>query len=118
MNKSYELFSAFLIVISLLYIFVLIARIYIVPTLAFRREPKFKEEYSLSFLEDEINFISGSLKSTLPWNYYIGMKESKDFIYLIYGKKRYTIISKRVFMGNEEMNEFKELIRSKINKSI
>jgi hypothetical protein len=115
-SKSYEFYSGFIIAISLLLLFVIIARNYIVPKLIFTREPKYKEEYELSFLEEEITFTAGNMKSILPWNHYIGMKETNDFIFLLYGKKRYTIIPKRVFQGQEEMKRFIDLVMSKINK--
>lgn len=115
LSKSPGLLSIILVVISLLYLFVLFARNFIVPALVFRKEPKYREEYTLSFKDDEIIFTTGTLKSTLKWDFYTGMKESKDFIFLIYGKKLFTIIPKRIFKGMEEMNEFKELVRSKIS---
>jgi hypothetical protein len=57
-------------------------------TIIFRREPKFKETYYLSFLDEEIVFKAGNL--------------------------RYTIIPKRVFQGEEEIKEFKNFIKIKV----
>lgn len=115
-SSANVIFSVFLIVAALFYIFILILAKYIIPKLRFNREPKFQEEYFLSFQDEEINFIAGKLRSALSWDYYIDVKESKDFFFLVYGKNRYTIIPKRVFKDLDELNIFKDLVRSKINK--
>ncbi|WP_227872413.1 YcxB family protein [Paenibacillus albus] len=61
-------------------------------------------------------FNAGDINSTISWDYYKEIKESKEFIFLKYGKELHTIIPKRVFRNKEELNEFKSLIKSKINK--
>ncbi|MGG1516928.1 YcxB family protein [Paenibacillus oryzisoli] len=111
-----QLFAAFIVVISILFFFIIFTRMVVVPRVVFRREPKYKEEYILTFNEDEILFSAGSLKSTIQWDYYKRIKETKDFIYLIYGTRSYSIIPKRAFQNNEEKNEFIKLITAKINK--
>jgi hypothetical protein len=114
--NSDELLAAFMVVISILFVFILLARIFIVPRVVFRREPKYKEEYELIFNEDEILFTAGGLNSTIQWDFYKSIKETKDFIYLMYAKNGYSIIPKRTFNNNEERDRFLKLIRSKIIK--
>jgi hypothetical protein len=115
-TSLYEVFSAVIIVISVMYLFLIFSKYFIVPSIAFKRDPKFSEVYELSFLENEIVFKAGNMKSTIPWNYYVGIKETNEFIFLKYGKKRATFIPKRIFRGNEEIKEFIDLVKSKINK--
>ncbi|MFC4777324.1 YcxB family protein [Paenibacillus sp. GCM10023252] len=115
-TDSYELFSAIFIVISLVYIFMIFSKYFILPTIVYNREPKFKEDYELSFLENEILFKAGAMNSTIPWSYYFDYKQSKDFIFLKYAKERYTVIPKRIFKNDEEAKEFIDLLKIKMVK--
>ncbi|KIL34386.1 hypothetical protein SD71_20400 [Cohnella kolymensis] len=114
-NDQYGFFSSFMILVSLLYVFVIIARNYIVPVMLFRKEPKYRKEYFLSFSDDGIVFNAGSINANLDWDYYNGMKETKDFVMLTYGKRGQTIIPKRVFT-DEQLKQFKQLVREKVIK--
>ncbi|MCM3626246.1 YcxB family protein [Paenibacillus glycanilyticus] len=113
-NGSNGLLVAFLIVISIVSMFIMFARLIIVPRVIFRKEPKYKEEYELEFLEEEIRFTAGALKSSIPWSFYKKIKETKEFIYLVYSKRGFAIIPKRVFDTPEGMKNFLSLISSKI----
>jgi hypothetical protein len=116
MNGANEFFTAFLIIISILFLFILLARVVIVPRVIYKREPKYKEEYQLEFAEDEIHFTAGALKSSIPWSFYKAMKETKEFIYLVYSKRGFAIIPKRIFRTEEEISTFRSLITRKISK--
>ncbi|WP_433944923.1 YcxB family protein [Paenibacillus sp. SN-8-1] len=114
MSDSNDILDTILVVISLIFLFISVAKLFIVPRMAFRREPKFKEEYHLLFNDDGILFKAGGINSNITWDYYNGIKETKDFIYLYYGKRGYSIIPKRAFENNEEVNKFLTMLRSKI----
>ncbi|SFS77289.1 YcxB family protein [Paenibacillus sp. BC26] len=118
MSGSTRIFDVFILLISILFFFIVFVRIIVVPRIVFKRQPKFKEEYVLSFNEENIIFNAGDINSTISWDFYKEIKESKEFIFLKYGKELHTIIPKRVFRNKEELNEFKTLIKSKINKRI
>ncbi|MDQ6418004.1 YcxB family protein [Paenibacillus sp. LHD-117] len=113
-NGSNEIFYSFIIVISIIFIFILFARMLIVPKLVFRKEPKYKEEYNLELNDENILFSAGALKSTIQWDFYKEIKETKDFIYLKYSKRGFAIIPKRVFNSSTELEMFKQKIYSKI----
>ncbi|MFD0675176.1 hypothetical protein [Cohnella sp. GCM10027633] len=78
MDGSNGFIVSFLIVISVSIIVAMFIRMVILPRVLFKREPKYKEEYELEFLEDEIRFTAGALKSSIPWSFYNDYKETKD----------------------------------------
>lgn len=71
-------------IMSVVFLLLKLGRIFITPKIVFRRDPKLREVYKLSFLSEEIRFEAGELKSTFPWTYYIAVKESRDFIFMYY----------------------------------
>jgi YcxB-like protein len=76
----------------------------------FRRNPKFREEYHLTFSRENIHFKTASIDSTLQWTHYERVIESADLFLLMYGKGLYTLIPKRCFKSNEEINTFRTLV--------
>jgi hypothetical protein len=63
----------------------------------FQRNPKFREEYHLTFSLENIHFQTASIDSTLAWTHYERIVESPDLFLLMYGKGLYTLIPKRCF---------------------
>jgi YcxB-like protein len=82
----------------------------------FRRNPKFREEYHLTFSRENIHFKTTSLDSTLQWTHYERIIESPDLFLLMYGKGIYTLIPKRCFKSNEEINAFRTLVSQTIGR--
>ncbi len=80
----------------------------------FQRNQKFREEYHLTFSRENIHFKTASIDSTLQWTYYERLVESPDLFLLMYGKGLYTLIPKRCFHSNKEVNEFRALINQVI----
>jgi YcxB-like protein len=80
----------------------------------FRRNPKFREEYHLTFSRENIHFTTASLDSTLQWTHYERVIESPDLFLLMYGKGLYTLIPKRCFKSNEEISSFRDLVSQTI----
>ena len=80
----------------------------------FRRNPKFREEYCLTFSPESIHFKTASIDSTLQWDYYERIIENSRLFLLMYGKGLYTLIPKRCFHSDEELNTFRALIEEKI----
>lgn len=76
----------------------------------FQRNPKFREEYHLTFSRENIHFKTATLDSVLQWTHYERAIESPDLFLLMYGKGLYTLIPKRCFHSNEEMNGFRALL--------
>ena len=56
--------------------------LYVNPKRIFREEPKFQDEYNLVFKDAGILFQTEHINSTIAWNHYSKVKESKSFFYL------------------------------------
>jgi hypothetical protein len=80
----------------------------------FQRNPKFREEYHLTFSRENIHFKTASLDSTLQWTHYERVIESPDLFLLMYGKGIYTLIPKRCFNSREEIDAFRALVNQTI----
>jgi hypothetical protein len=80
----------------------------------FQRNPKFREEYQLTFSDENIHFVTPSIDSTLQWTHYERVIESPDLFLLMYGKGLYTLIPKRCFNSNEKINAFRTLVNQAI----
>lgn len=76
----------------------------------FRRNPKFREEYHLTFSPQNIHFKTISLDSTLQWTHYERVIENPNLFLLVYGRDLYTIVPKRYFKSEEELNTFRALV--------
>jgi len=106
--------NMFIVVTGVLFLLILIFAIYINPKRIFRSEPKFKDEYFLSFSNEGIAFKTEHINSNLQWNHYVKFSESKEFYYLVYGRFMFTIIPKRAFVNKSNEEEFKKLLIDKI----
>lgn len=82
----------------------------------FQRNPKFREEYHLTFSHENIRFKTASVDSTLQWTLYERVIETPTLFLLIYGKKLYTLIPKRSFNSNEVMDMFRALLNETIQR--
>ena len=58
----------------------------------FKRNPKFKEAYRLTFTEEGIHFQTASIDSHIAWTHYTRVVEGKEVILLVYGARMYTVI--------------------------
>ena len=76
----------------------------------FQRNPKFREEYQLTFSLENIHFKTASIDSTLAWTHYERIVESPDLFLLMYGRGLYTLIPKWCFNSSEEINAFRALL--------
>lgn len=76
----------------------------------FQRNPKFREEYHLTFSREDIRFKAASFDSTLKWTHYNRVVEGQDLFLLMYGKGLYTLVPKRCFTSNKEINAFRTLL--------
>jgi hypothetical protein len=88
----------------------------IIPRIRYRKEPKYQSEYKLNFTEENLKFITGDIDSTISWDYYKEAYENKDFYFLVYMRDAYSIIPKRVFKTQENIDEFRCLVESKLGK--
>jgi hypothetical protein len=86
----------------------------VIPKLVFRREPKFRDEYSLTFSPGGIHFRTAHIDSQLQWSMYSrALVDAHSFI-LYHGTNSFTVIPKRVFETAEQLALFEHLISEKI----
>jgi len=104
------------IVISAIFMLMLVLAFGVLPRQLFRREPKYRDEYDLTFSPDEIHFRTQHINSHLQWSMYSrALIDSHSFI-LYYGVGSFTVIPKRVFESAEQKAMFEHLIAIKIPK--
>jgi hypothetical protein len=87
------------------------------PRRYFRGDPKFRDEYTLTFSDEGIGFKTRNIDATVAWSLYTGVIENKNFYLLIYGKNiaSLSIIPKRVFRDSKQEATFVEMLRRHID---
>lgn len=100
--------------LSALLVFLLIAAFSVIPGFVFRREAKFRDEYSLTFSLDGIHFRTAHIDSQLQWSIYSRVLVDAHSFILYYGSSSFTVIPKRVFVNAEQQEAFENLISQKI----
>jgi hypothetical protein len=96
--------------VSASFILILVAAFVVIPPLAFRREPKFRDEYSLTFSSEGIHFGTAHIDSNLAWNLYSRALVDAHSYLLYYGSQTFTVIPKRVFQSADQQAAFDQLV--------
>lgn len=107
--SSVHWFSILLLVCAVLFSgFVGLQYLY-TPMMIFRKTPKFKEEYHLTFTPEGILFETETIHSELKWDAYTKFWESEDCYYLVQEEHIYTILPKRAFGREVEKLAFEQM---------
>lgn len=90
------------------------------PRRHYRGEPKFRDEYNLTFADAGIEFKTKSIESSLAWSLYTGVVENESFYILIYGKNlpSLTILPKRAFRDRKEEIAFRQMLRRHVDQKL
>ena len=97
---------------------ILVAAFLVIPPLAFRYEPKFRDEYSLTFSPEGIQFQAAHIESSLKWSFY-PQALVDDHSYLLYwGSRTFTVIPKRVFQSTDQERTFEQLLAEHVPKIV
>jgi len=107
-----------LVSVSAVFTLLLIAAFGIIPHLAFRREMKFRDEYTLAFSPDGIRFHTEHIESQLQWSLYSHALVTADSYILYYGEAVFSLIPKRVFQNAEQQAVFEELLSQKVPRIV
>lgn len=107
---SKEILSGVCLLCGVLFVFLLCNLYYWVPGRNFSQNSKFREEYNLTFSNEDIQFKTDSINSDLKWSTYVDSIESEEFFYLIQAKQVFTVIPKRAFRNVEAENGFREMV--------
>lgn len=111
-------FGIMLLCLSGAFALMLVAAFVVIPVIAFRREPKFRDEYSLSFSPLGIHFQTAHIDSQLKWDTYTAaLVDAYSFI-LYYGSRRFTVVPKRVFESADQRQEFEKLLAHNVSKVV
>jgi hypothetical protein len=108
-------FGVSCVTIALLFSLMLIAAFVVIPPLVFRREPKFRDHYSLTFSENGIHFRTVHIDSQLQWSLYSHARVEADSYVLYYGSRQFTLIPKRVFQDSEQRQAFELLLTQHVS---
>jgi hypothetical protein len=98
------------VVIAIAFGLMLVAAFTVIPPLAFRREPKFRDDYSLTFSPEGIHFCTAHIDSWLQWNIYSRALIDAHSYILYYGTRQFTVLPKRVFQSIEQQQAFEQLL--------
>jgi YcxB-like protein len=110
-------YGMMLLVFSAVFVLMLVAAFGVIPHLAFRRQPKYRDEYSLTFTTEGIHFRTAHIDSQLEWTLYDRViVDARSFI-LYYGSDEFTVIPKRVFDSAEQRAAFEHLISQKVHQA-
>lgn len=80
----------------------------------YQRNPKYRDEYYLTFSPENIHFKTAAIDSVLQWTNYDDVIENADLFLLMYGKGLYTLVPKRCFHSNDEIDAFRALLNQTI----
>ncbi len=98
------------IAIAIVFGLLLVAAFTIIPPLAFRRSPKFRDDYSLTFSPEGIHFRTAHIDSQLQWSIYSSALIDAHSYILYYGSRQFSVLPKRVFQTVEQQQTFEQLL--------
>jgi hypothetical protein len=106
------------VIVATVFVLILIAAFTVVPPLAFRREPKFRDEYCLTFSPEGIHFRTAHIDSQLQWSLYSRALVDAHSYLLYHGSRQFTVIPKRVFQSAEQRQAFEQLLVQHISQIV
>lgn len=111
-------FGITLLCLSGIFALTLGAAFAVIPTIAFRHQPKFRDEYSLTFSPQGIHFQTANIDSDLKWSMYTGaLVDAYSFI-LYYGSQQFTVVLRRVFRDISQRQAFEQLLVRNVSKVV
>ncbi len=117
-SPSSRWFGVAFVSIAALFSLMLVAAFAVIPPLVFRREPKFRDEYSLAFSSEGIHFRTAHIDSRLQWSMYSSALVDAHSYVLYYGTRQFTVIPKRVFQSSEQQQAFEQLLRQHVSEIV
>ena len=106
------------VALAAVFALILLAAFTLIPALAFRRELKFRDDYSLAFSPEGIHFRTAQIDSQLQWSMYSRALVDAHSYVLYYGSRQFTVIPKRVFQSADQQQAFERLLTERISQII
>jgi hypothetical protein len=101
--------------ISAVFALMLIAAFTVIPYVVFRRDPKYRDDYSLTFSPEGIHFRTAHIDSQLQWSIYSRVLVDAHSFVLYWGSSYFTVIPKRVFQSVEQQELFEKLLAQNVS---
>jgi len=117
-TSSLQWLGIALLIIGVVFALLLLSAFLVIPRLAFRREPKFREDYSLGFSGEGIHFRTAQIDSHLQWGMYSHALVDAHSYVLYYGSRQFTVVPRRVFKSAEERQVFEKLLTENISQIV
>lgn len=111
-------FGLFFLAASSLLAFILLLAFVVIPPIAFRREPKFRDDCSFTFSADGIHVRTAHIDARLQWRLYSRALIDDHSFLLYHGSRDFTLIPRRVFQSVEQQQDFERLIAEKISQIV
>jgi hypothetical protein len=90
----------------------------VIPPIAFRREPKFRDEYLLTFSHESVHFKTANIDSVIQWGMYSRALIDSHSYLLYYGTGSFSLIPKRAFQGTDQQKAFEVLLTESVPRII
>jgi len=91
------------------------------PRRFFRKDPKMRDEFTLTFSEEGVAVKTAQIDSKLAWSLYKSVLENKSLYILMYNEPArltMTVVPKRVFRSANEEMEFRSLVHRQVDQSL
>ena len=90
------------------------------PRRKFRGDPKYRDEYDLTFSDAGIEFKTAHVSASLQWNLYTRVIENDRFYIMLYGHDIHSlsILPKRAFRDQQQEITFRKLLRRNLNPKL
>jgi hypothetical protein len=82
--------------------------------LSFKRNKTFRDEYMITFIPEGLHFKTVSIDSNVTWSFYDSVVEDSKLFLLRSGKSSSSVIPKRAFAGNDEIDRFRTMVQAAI----
>ena len=90
------------------------------PRAHFRGDPKYRDEYTLIFTDDGIEFKTENLNAKIAWSFYTGVIENENFYLMVYGKNIHSVsvLPKRAFRDSKQEATFRQMLRRYVDSKL
>lgn len=90
------------------------------PRRYFRGDPKFRDEYHLTFSDAGVEFQTKNMSSMIAWSFYTGMIENDQFYLMRYGNNinAVSILPRRAFTDSQQEITFRRILRRNLDPNL
>jgi hypothetical protein len=118
LKSGSQAFGIALLTLSAVFALMLIVAWTVIPRIMYHNQPKFRDDYALSFSPQGIHFRTAHIDSNLQWSMYThALVDDHSFI-LYYGSQQFTVIPKRVFENPAQCQSFEQLLAQNVSKIV